>query len=104
MLTAIASTGNTLDSKVDSRFGRCSFFTFYDDESKKTEFLSNPNTNASGGAGPATVEFIANKGANRVVAGEFGVKIKSLIEGLNIQMVMIKEDKTIAEIIKMLNK
>ena len=34
MKIAITSTGDSQDSKLDERFGRCSFFVVYDTESK----------------------------------------------------------------------
>ncbi len=97
MKIAISSEGNTLSSKVDSRFGRCTYFAFYDTETGKTEFISNPAKDSSEGAGPAAVQFVASKGARRVIAGEFGGKIKSLLEGLGITM-QSETGQTIAEL------
>jgi predicted Fe-Mo cluster-binding NifX family protein len=42
MKVAITSTGNTTDSKLDQRFGRCSYFVIYDQETKGIEFIPNP--------------------------------------------------------------
>ena len=39
MNVAITSEGNTLNSIVDPRFGRCAYFAIYDTETKKTEFI-----------------------------------------------------------------
>lgn len=103
MKIAITSTSNSLDGDLDSRFGRCSFFVIYDTETKKTEILPNPNKKTEEGAGPAAVQFIASHGVGKVISGEFGVKIKSLLSDLNIQMVMIKEKKDIQAIITLLN-
>ena len=104
MKVAITSSGNTADSILDKRFGRCAYFAFYDTESKSLEFLENPSLNAEEGAGPAAVAFVANKQVSKIISGEFGFKIKGLLNDLNIQMVMIKEDKTIQEIIALLNQ
>ena len=95
-------SGNTLDSKIDARFGRASYFAVYDKETDKVEFFVNEGKEAPEGAGPAAVQFIANKGASKAVSGEFGFKIKSLLEDLEIQMIVMKEQKTIAEIIALL--
>lgn len=99
MIIAIAADGNSLQSKIDPRFGRCAYFAFYDTESKKVEFKLNEAKDASEGAGPAAVQFVANNGASKVVAGEFGFKIKSLLDELEIQMIMMKDDKSVDEII-----
>ena len=50
MKIAITSSGNTLKSNLDKRFGRCSFFAIYDTETKDVEFISNPNKEAEEGA------------------------------------------------------
>lgn len=104
MKIAITSTGNSLDSKVDPRFGRCSYFVVYDTVTKGIEFLPNPNKDVQEGAGPASVQIVATRKVERIISGEFGFKIKSLLESLKIQMIIQKDtDKTIGEIINMLN-
>ena len=99
MKIAITSEGNSLESKIDCRFGRCAFFAIYDTDNKTTHVFENPAKDFPEGAGPKAVEFIASKGAARVVASEFGGKAKSLLERLNIEMQQ-ENDKSIAEIIK----
>jgi predicted Fe-Mo cluster-binding NifX family protein len=104
MKVAITSTGNTPDSKLDQRFGRCACFVIYDTETKGIEFLPNPNRDALEGAGPASVQVVASRGVEKVISGEFGIKIKSLFDSLKIQMIVLKEpEKKISEIIDMLN-
>ncbi len=105
MKVAITSTGNTLDSKLDQRFGRCSYFLIYDTDTKGMEFIPNPNKEAQEGAGPASVQIVASRDVKKVISGEFGIKIKSLLDSLKIQMIVIKEpEKNVGEIINMLNK
>jgi len=104
MKIAITSTGNSPDSNIDHRFGRCAYFVIHDLESGSTEFMPNPNKNASNGAGPASVKIVADKVVKKIVSGEFGMKIKSILDSLEIQMIVIKDhDKKISEIIDMLN-
>ena len=104
MKVAITSDGNNLDSKLDSRFGRCSFFAIYDTETKHLEFLPNPNKESMEGAGPASAQFVASEGAQKVISGEFGYKVKSIFESLKIPLVNLNEtEKTIAEIISMID-
>lgn len=104
MKIAITSDGNKLDSKVDSRFGRCSYFAIYDTETKGVKFISNPNKESMEGAGPASAQFVASEGAQKVISGEFGYKVKSIFESLQIQLVTLSEtEKSIAEIIGMLD-
>ena len=104
MKVAVTSIGNSLDSILDIHFGRCSYFVIYDTETHSTEFIPNPNKENIEGAGPASVKLIASKGAQKVVSGEYGVKVKSIFDSLKIQLVMLKDPgKKISEIIKLLN-
>ena len=104
MKIAITSTGNSLDSKLDQRFGRCSFFVIYDTGTGGMEILPNRSKNDLEGAGPAAVQLIASRNVNRIVSGEFGYKIKSLLDSLKIQMIVYHEpDKTVQEVIDMIN-
>ena len=104
MIIAITSTGDSLESNIDLRFGRCSYFAFYNTESKITEFVQNTNNDAKEGAGPASVQLVALRNVSKIVSYEFGMKIKPLLESLKIQMVVIEEpEKKIKEIIEILN-
>jgi predicted Fe-Mo cluster-binding NifX family protein len=104
MKIAITSTGNSLESKLDQRFGRCGFFIIYDNETQGIEFLPNPNRESQEGAGPASVQLVASRNVKKIISGEFGIKIKSLLDSLKIQMIVLKEpEKTIGDIINMLN-
>ncbi len=104
MKIAITSTGNSPESKLDSRFGRCSYFVIYDTENLATEYIPNPNKENVEGAGPASAQLVASRGVVKVVSGEFGAKVKSLFDSLQIQLVVLNEpEKKISEIIEMLN-
>jgi predicted Fe-Mo cluster-binding NifX family protein len=104
MKVAITSMGNTLECKLDQRFGRCAFFIIYDTETQGMEFLPNPNKDAQEGAGPASVQLVASHNVQKIISGEFGIKIKSLLDSLKIQMIVLKQpEKSIREIIDMLN-
>jgi len=104
MKVSITSTGNTLESYIDRRFGRCAYFVVYDTDSKAIEFIPNPNKEAEEGAGPASVQLIASRNVSKIVSGEFGIKIKPLLDSLKIQMIVIREpEKRIMDVIGMLN-
>ena len=104
MKIAITSTGNALTSKLDSRFGRCSYFVIYDTDTKSVEFLPNPNKDHVEGAGPASVQLVASRGVKKVVSGEFGSKVKSVFDQLQIQLIVLPDpEKDINGIIDLLN-
>jgi predicted Fe-Mo cluster-binding NifX family protein len=103
MKIAITSTGDNLDSLMDQRFGRCAWFVIYDDETKGVEILPNSNKEALDGAGPAAVQLVASRKVSKIVSGEFGIKIKSLLDSMKIQMIVLKnQEKTVREIIEMI--
>ncbi|MBN1144011.1 MAG: hypothetical protein JXA72_06295 [Bacteroidales bacterium] len=105
MKVAITSTGDNTDAKIDSRFGRCSYFVVYDTESGSTEFIPNPNLESIEGAGPASVQMVASKGVSKVVSGEFGSKVKSIFDQLKIQLIVVNDpSKKISDIIELLNQ
>jgi len=104
MKVAITSTGNSPESKLDSRFGRCSYFVVYDTESQSTEFIPNPNKENVEGAGPAAVQLVASRAVKKVISGEFGAKVKSIFDSLQIQLVVLNDtEKKISEVIDLLN-
>ena len=72
MKIAISSTGQSEESQVDQRFGRCQFFALYDTESKTYEFIANEAKSASGGAGVQSAQTVAQSGAGTVLTGNVG--------------------------------
>jgi len=104
MKIAISSTDNTLESILDRRFGRCAWFVIYDTDNKSCEFIPNPNKDAEEGAGSASVQLVASKSVSKIVSGEFGMKIKPILDSLKIQMIVLKDSEpSIKEIIEMLH-
>ena len=102
MKIAITSEGMNKESLLDSRFGRCTAFAIYDTETKELNFIDNPNKDVDEGAGPASVSLVANQGVKRIISGEFGFKIKGLLNDLKIEMDARKEKMSIDEIINQL--
>lgn len=103
MKVAITSTGQSLSSKLDQRFGRCSYFIIYDTDSGSTDAIQNIHKDGREGVGPVAVQLIASHGVKKIISGEFGMKIKSLLDSLGIQMVIYKEpEATVQEVIGML--
>lgn len=104
MKAAIASIGNTLESNIDTSFGRCAWFIIVDTESGGMEFIPNTNRDMEEQAGKAAVELVATRNVEMIVSGEFGVKIKPLLDSMHIQMVVIEDtEKRVSDIIALLN-
>jgi predicted Fe-Mo cluster-binding NifX family protein len=89
MKIAISSTGKDLESQVDARFGRCSYFLIVDidnKEIKNVKVVENTAAAQMGGAGITAAEIVANEKVNLIITtnvgprafsvfGQFGIKI-----------------------------
>lgn len=87
MLVAITSTGDTLDSLVNERFGRCQYFLIIDPDTMKFEAIPNPAEQAQGGAGPKAAEIIINKGVTILLTGHVGDKAEEALKRGNIKII-----------------
>lgn len=75
MKIAISAQGQNLESRVDQRFGRCSWFIIADPETGDYQAVSNDqNLNAAQGAGIQSVEIVSRQGVEAVVTGHCGPK------------------------------
>ena len=72
MKIAISSSGNTLESNVDSRFGRCPYFLIYDTDSAEFETIENKSRQAMGGAGIQAAQVVSEKKVEAVITGNIG--------------------------------
>ena len=68
----ITSQGNTLDSNVDPRFGRCQYFIIIDTDTMEFEAVENSSVAASGGAGIVSGQLVSSKGVKVVLTGNVG--------------------------------
>ena len=72
MKIAISSTGSTLESEVDPRFGRCQYFIVVDPETMIFEAVDNSNAAAASGAGISAAKVITDKKIQLVLTGNCG--------------------------------
>lgn len=104
MKVAITSTGNSLESTLDHRFSQCAYFVIYDNESNSMEFIPNPIRTLREDAETASIQLVASRRIDKIISGDFGIKIKALLDRSKIQMIVLKKpDIKIIEIIEMLN-
>lgn len=104
MIVAITSTGNSSDSFIDPRFGRCSYFVFYNTETKVSVFQPNPFKDNDEGVGVAVVDWISAFSCSKIISGQFGMKIKPLLDESRIQLILVNDPKlTIRQIINLLD-
>ena len=72
MKIAVTSTGNTLDSQVDPRFGRAACFIIIDTEIMDFNVIENESVAAAGGAGISSAKVVIDAGAEAVLTGNCG--------------------------------
>lgn len=72
MKLAISATGDDLDSQLDRRFGRCSFFILVDPETMEYETVQNVSRGASGGAGVKAAQTLADAEVTSLITGNVG--------------------------------
>ena len=72
MKVAASSSGRDLDSQIDPRFGRCTYFFIIETDDMSFEVFDNENAALGGGAGIQSAQFVASKGAKAVLTGNCG--------------------------------
>jgi len=86
MKICITSEGKTLDSRIDSRFGRCQNFIFFDIDSGKFEAQENTSAQFQGGAGIQSAQLVNSKGAKAVLTGNVGPNAFETLNKAGIQI------------------
>ncbi|MBN1973306.1 MAG: NifB/NifX family molybdenum-iron cluster-binding protein [Sedimentisphaerales bacterium] len=86
MKIAITSTGQTLDSQVDQRFGRAEYFIIVETDNMEFEVLSNENIAASGGAGISTAKLLVDAGVKAVLTGNCGPNAQKTLTAAGIKL------------------
>ena len=86
MKIAITSTGQTLDSQVDPRFGRAAYFIIVDTETMEFETIENQNVNASGGAGVNSAKVVIDAGAQAVLTGNCGPNAQRTLSAAGVKL------------------
>lgn len=91
MKIAIASKGNDHTALLDKNFGHCSSFVIFEPATEIVSFIPNPFRDTPEKAGKNAVEFLYNLGVSKIISGDFGLKVKPLLDSLKIQMIVVKD-------------
>jgi len=91
MKIAISSTGKTLESNVDARFGRCNYFLIVEIDKKKKEIknfkaIENTGKDQMGGAGITAGQIVANEKVNAIITTNLGPRAFSVFEQFKIKI------------------
>ena len=87
MKIAISAAGMGLDAEVDPRFGRCRYFIIADTDTLAFEAVENTSGMASGGAGIAAAQAVADKGVQAALTGNCGPNAYKTLEAAGIQVI-----------------
>ena len=86
MKIAVTSTGKTLDSQVDQRFGRAAYFIVVDIETMEFSAVDNQNVAAAGGAGISSAKNVIDVGAEAVLTGNCGPNAQSTLSAAGVKL------------------
>lgn len=86
MLIAVTSTGDSLNSPVDPRFGRCPYFAIVDTESGSFSAVSNASTALGSGAGIESARTLSERGVEAVITGQCGPNAHATLSAAGIRV------------------
>ena len=89
MKIAISSTGETLESQVDARFGRCPYFLIAEIENKEiknVKAIENTAVDQMGGAGISAAEIVANEKVDVIITVNMGPRAFSVFGQFEIEI------------------
>jgi len=97
MKIIVSSTRADIDSQVDTRFGRCTYYLAIDPDSLEWEAFPNPGANASGGAGIKASQFVISKKPDALVSGDFGPNAFEVLSNSSISLYTFDHPQTARE-------
>jgi predicted Fe-Mo cluster-binding NifX family protein len=99
MKIAISSSGKTLDSPLDPRFGRCAWFLVIDPADMSYEAFDNQSAAQSSGAGIQAAQFLADKNVSAVITGHVGPNAVQTLSAAGIE-IFAQQQGTIKEVVE----
>ncbi|HAF07454.1 MAG: NifB/NifX family molybdenum-iron cluster-binding protein [bacterium] len=103
MKICVTSTGQSVDSTMDPRFGRCAYFIIIDPDSMDFESIPNDSVNAGGGAGVKSSQTLIDKGVDVLITGDVGPNALRILNTSNIK-VIVGVNGTVKELVEKFKK
>jgi predicted Fe-Mo cluster-binding NifX family protein len=100
MKIAVTSTGKTLDSRVDPRFGRATCFIVVDTETMEFSVIENESVAAAGGAGVSSAKAVIDAGVEAILTGNCGPNAERTLSTAGIKL-YVGVTGTVAEAIEL---
>ena len=82
---AVAAVGDSVTSEISMRAGRAPYYLVFDKNGVFLKSLENPSQMQGGGASTGVVYLLMNESVQTVIAGQFGDKMKRLLEANKIK-------------------
>ncbi len=86
MKVAISAVGDSLDTRVDPRFGRCGYFIIVETEDMGLRAFENESASLSRSAGIQSASFVASLGVQTVLTGNCGPKALDVLSAGGIEV------------------
>ena len=72
MKIVISATGRDIESDIDAKFGRASFFLIVDTKTKEVKVIENTVRDRSSGVGITAVNTVEKEGIDAVITADIG--------------------------------
>lgn len=86
MEICITAISDSLDSKIDERFGRCKFFILVDPSTMKFKAVPNPAADESGGAGIKAANIVLKYAPAAIITGMIGDNAFNVIKASGVKL------------------
>ena len=103
MKYAVSVREESVDARVDSRFGRAQIFALYDSTTGECSWHPNTqNFQAAQGAGIQTAQNVVNLGAEAVISGHCGPKAWRVLEAAGVRIYAVEGSPTLKEAVQLI--
>jgi predicted Fe-Mo cluster-binding NifX family protein len=100
MQIILTATSPSIDSSIDSRFGRGAYLIVVDLDTLEWQAHPNPGVGVSGGAGTLAAQFAANQHVSSVVSGDFGPNAYNALHAAGLAMYLFGASTTVKQAIE----
>ena len=100
MKIILTTVSPSIDSDVDSRFGRGAYFIVVDPDTLEWQAHPNPGVSAPDGAGTLAAEFVANQKAEAALSGPFGPHAFAALQAAGVSMYVYGDCRTAREAVE----
>jgi predicted Fe-Mo cluster-binding NifX family protein len=99
MKIVLTVTSPSINTDLDTRFGRGAYLLIVDSDTQAWEAHENPGLSAPGGAGIKAAQFVAEFPAQAVISGDFGPHAFTALQTAGVAMYLYGDSRTPIEAI-----